>query len=350
MATGVLGKPDRAGEVLRQKNQTSQEKIESMQQQLKQAEQDKLQAQKELIQRQPITGTPERQVARMKERINAQTETMLKLDKQIEEQVNEVVKLIASIKDSSDTRSRMVKEKGDVIKSLEKSITFYQQKRMPLVEGVRTGNPQVPVESNKAALNFLDTKIETRIDQILKISASLTQNKEWKRYEKYEINFGNDSFGEDGNKTQEYQRHETNIRRAAQGEKSVANSMKKNIEDITAENQRLKLSLAGVSSKEAKADIEAHIKKNEDIIAQRKEKFRSTIKRGQTPAKAVGKRSSAEIRKWIADMTANIKADTNELAHLGAERKNNLMRLQVWQSRLTPENTAQPKPPVVETP
>ena len=104
----------------------------------------------------------EQQEARMSD----VSEDIIRLDKRVEEGVNRVVKLLASVSDSEASRTNVANTKGEAIQGLKNMIEMYQRKRAEVREALRTGKTDVPLETLSDDVDINSTsgsKIGSRI-------------------------------------------------------------------------------------------------------------------------------------------------------------------------------------------
>jgi hypothetical protein len=225
--------------------------------------------------------------------------------------------------------------KKDIIEGLEKTIAFYRQRRAPRIEALRTGSSPEPAAHNEEALRFLDDKVEQRVEQILQVTASLTQHEEWKRSEKYYGNGRNKGVPRAGGaETMDRQRYRKNVSQSEHEKRDVVEGLAGDAGKLEAENKRLRQSLVYAKTDEDKSRIEAQIKRNEEAAAKRRSQIRSALGDARPPAKSVSKRAAFETERWISDMVRDIGKDHRELVRLASERKNSVAQLRMWQARL----------------
>ena len=268
-----------------------------------------------------------REVQRAEAKVASATDGVLKLDADIESRIGDLVALLASLRDSTDSKTRVTGMKKDIMESLAKSIAFYRQRRATRIDALRTGSSSEPTKEADEALRFLDDKVELRIEQILEITASLTQHEEWGHYSKYQPR--------SGAPTKEYQRHTKNRDQSERTKKQVAEGLTKDRQRLERENLSLKQSLAYAKTDEAKARIEAQIKANEEAQAKRRTQAQATVTTAQTPAKALSKYAAFETEQWVSDIVDEIKKGHSELVRQASQRKNSVANLKMWQDRLS---------------
>ena len=143
------------------------------------------------------------EAAKSQERLDAISQQLRSLDTDIESRVNRIVKLLSSIKDSTDSKGRVRRSKAKAIEGLKKSIAFYARERDKRDQALVAPDANVAVSKEALAKDakVLDTRIDKRIDQISTLAKSLTQNEEFNQYERYR----NDEYDYD-TETKEFHR------------------------------------------------------------------------------------------------------------------------------------------------
>ena len=128
-------------------------------------------------------------VANLKEHI-AQRETrfaalrldLRALDDRVEKQIDQIVKTLASLTDSNESKTRVAKVKGDVIQALGRTVAVYRTKRMDAFERMRK-DPDAPKEMLEKEVAVFDERIGKRIEQVMQIARSFPGHQDVQKYE-----------------------------------------------------------------------------------------------------------------------------------------------------------------------
>ena len=120
----------------------------------------------------------EAQIAQREARLAEVGEDIRTLDSRIEKRIDSVVKLLADTRDSQDSKTRISQIKQDAITSLRRAIDVYVNKRKEVAERVKKGD-----ESALGDLEKFDSRISTRIAQIVELSKSFPAHEDVKKYE-----------------------------------------------------------------------------------------------------------------------------------------------------------------------
>jgi chromosome segregation ATPase len=120
----------------------------------------------------------EAQIAQREARLAEVGEDIRTLDGRIEKRIDSVVKLLADTRDSQDSKTRISQIKQDAITSLRRAIDVYVNKRKEVAERVKKGD-----DSALGDLEKFDSRISTRIAQIVELSKSFPAHEDVKKYE-----------------------------------------------------------------------------------------------------------------------------------------------------------------------
>ncbi len=271
-----------------------------------------------------------KQVARSEGKVGAITDDMVVLYNEIESGVDEIMKLLESVRDSTDSKTRITMVKKHFIETLIKNIKFYQNRRLRHLENMRMGHGYLPIKEELESLKFLDKHIEKRIDQILKLDETLTKNREWSRYEKYQVTgYGSYKVSDD------YTRYRKNLSKSDQMKGKVFDAVESDIEALDkeikkiAEKTPLQIGRANESFWQERLGYYTEVKKK------REQQIVELISSRPPAANTVDRRDAFDISKWVDDMVENLARDNRRLIQLSTQRKEELRYLKKWRDRLT---------------
>ena len=120
----------------------------------------------------------EAHIAQREARLTQSAQDLINLDKRIERQVDDLVKLLAGVKDSQDSRVQVSKMKQEAIDGLKRGIQAYADKRRELAERARKGD-----EAAAGDLGKFDERIAKRVDQIVELGKSFPTHTDTEKYE-----------------------------------------------------------------------------------------------------------------------------------------------------------------------
>jgi hypothetical protein len=122
----------------------------------------------------------EQHIAQREKRLGDWGRDIVELDRRIEAQVDELVKLIAGFRDSEDSRTKVNMLKKDAIDGLQRGIEAYSTKRRQIAEKIRTGDGTALGD-----LDRFDEHILKRVDHIATLTKSIPTHQDIDKYETY---------------------------------------------------------------------------------------------------------------------------------------------------------------------
>ena len=272
-------------------------------------------------------------VSEAKARVDTDVERLRAKDKQIEKKINDVIKLITSVRDSTDSKTRVILVKKDVIDELNKSVEFYKQRRRARVEKLRQELASPEKFENDKVLDFLDERIDKRIDQIIYITSTMTQAKEWKDSEKYTYT----NYGYDGVRrrtSDKYVRHRKGVSQSNMQRKETMQILEQYEASIERENKRLQQKLDATSKPEDRKAVEELIQKNNKRLQEQRSKTRNMVSYSHETGRAISREQAFETDRWVEDMSKGIVRDFHDFVRLVSVARDDNFNLSLWQDRL----------------
>jgi len=288
-------------------------------------------------QRQQIAETLAAEAAKSQGRIDALTAQLRALDGDIESRIDRIVKLLSTIKDSTDSKGRVRRSKEKAIEGLKKSIAYFARERDMRDQALVAPDANVAVSKETLAKDakVLDTRIEKRIDQISALAKSLAQNQEFSQYERYR----NDEYDYNA-ETKEFKRFEKDVSGSVKIKSELIQDLKAAIEKQTRDIEGLRKMLATTTDPKRQEQIKDEIEQKEELIAERRQQAEELLSTSATAAKPVSSKGAFEIDKMLAEMTLDLQSDFRKFEQLVSERNEALKRAQHHQRRLAQFNAS----------
>lgn len=285
----------------------------------------------ELAQRQQYEEVLTVEAAKSQERLDAISQQLRTLDGDIESRLDRIVKLLSTIKDSTDSKGRVRRSKDKAIEGLKKSIAYYARERDKRDQALVAPDASVAVSKEALAKDAkaLDTRIEKRVDQISALAKSLTQNEEFNQYERYR----NDEYDYNA-ETKEFHRFEKDVSGSAKIKSDLIQDIKTGIDKQTREVEGLRQMLTTTTDPKRQEQIKSQIEAKEEIIADRRQQAEDLLSGNAPNTKAISSKGAFEIDKMLAEMTLEMQSDFRKFQQLVAERNEAQKRAQFHQDRL----------------
>lgn len=144
----------------------------------------------------------ETHIAQREERLAEWGRDIVELDARIEKRVDGLVKLLANLRDSQDSRTKVTQIKKEAIDSLTAGIDRYTQKRREVTELIRKGDSAALGDLDK-----FDERIIRRVDQIAELTKSIPTHQDVEKYESDGGSYWNGYYYENSRISEEWKQN-----------------------------------------------------------------------------------------------------------------------------------------------
>ena len=234
---------------------------------------------------------------------------IVELDARIEKRVDELVKMLAGLKDSQDSRTKVTQIKKEAIEGLKRGIALYVQKRKEVREKVRTGD-----EASLGDLSKFDKRIFTRVDQIAELTKSIPTHEDVDKYKTVGDTYWNGYYYEDSRISEDWKQNRRDTRQSDQVRDDTAKALRETLGRLDQRRRSLKDLLANRSISDSARElytselgqIDAY---QDHLNAQLRDVSTSTGGTG----KAVGRDQAHDIEMLIEDARKDLREDVARL-------------------------------------
>ena len=112
-------------------------------------------------------------IAGQKDRIQTVTDKLKATDEMIERRVARVMNQLCSVADSTDSGTKVIQAKEDILMGLKKTLDYYVRERDQRFAALYRRETRISKEELLIDIDRLNARIEKRVDQILAITRSL---------------------------------------------------------------------------------------------------------------------------------------------------------------------------------
>jgi hypothetical protein len=247
----------------------------------------------------------------------------------LEKRIDDLVKELVSVRDSTSSGTRIADTKKQLIDGLMASIDTYRLKRQKVEAELRRPVSYWDADTLEKAEGFHDGRIKKRADQILELGNSLYNSTEYKEFDKVykEDGWGNVREVED-TQSKGYKQSKKSDQRAEQVGKQTRQTIQQRIVDLQNQINVLKSQSAGTIDPARKAELERQIAANESRLAETQGLLSQVGESGHAGTTTVDSSSEArDIEMKIRSAAASVKAEHAKLDMLGTQLMQELARL-----------------------
>jgi len=253
-------------------------------------------------------------VAEREIRLREIASDIIRLDRRLEGQIDRVVKKLASVKDSQKSGYRVSQVKMEAMEGLGKTIANYQSKRATLIQEIREQRSGIPKEVLDGDVKIFDEHVEKRIEQILKLSKSFTQDADVKKYEIVHgdpyYRYGSGWSDEIRQISDEWRQNRRDRTMDKKQRSEILEALKKSIERLVALVAGQEDSLANRKMSKAESSLmQSEMDRNKALLELRNGQLQELLE-VDTPATAsVGRDAAQDLQHALRDSAADMRQD-----------------------------------------
>lgn len=285
-------------------------------------------------------ATLKEHVAERQERFDLLKKDLLAKDERLEKQVDSIIKRLAELTDSKDSRTKVANMKDHVIEGLIRNIWIFRQKRMAVFERMRHENI-VPKEELEKTLAAFDAHINKRVSQVMELAKSYPGHEDLNKYESYGSSYYNGYYHEDVRISEDWKQNRRDTTSGRQARQEVLTALEKAIET----NQtRRALVLNNLGSKKItekeKTLQQEELGRIDAAIDNLRNQRRELVMPEGGASKEIGGDEAHDVEQMLEDARGDLSRDFSEIMRLyndlETERtrlyglKNNLKAREEW--------------------
>lgn len=251
----------------------------------------------------------ETHIAQREERLAEWTKDIQDLDARIEKRVDELVKMLAGITDSKESRMRVSQLKKESIEGLKRGIGIYVAKRNEVREKIRTGD-----DSALGDLDKFDERIIKRVDQITELAKSIPTHRDVAKYESTGHSYWNGYYDENSRITEEWRQNRRDSLQSDKQRDDVSKALRDTLQRLDQRRRSLNDLLANREVTDSARQLYytelGQIDAYEDHLnTQLRDLATNTTKGGE----AVGRDQAHDIELLIDDARKDLREDVARL-------------------------------------
>lgn len=251
----------------------------------------------------------ETHIAQREERLAEWGRDIVDLDTRIEHRVDELVKLLAGLRDSQQSRTNVTQMKREAIDGLRNGIEIYSRKRREVAESIRQGD-----ESALGDLGKFDERIIKRVDQIAELTKSIPTHQDTDRYESDGGSYWNGYYYENSRVSDEWRQNRRDRTASDQQRRETSRALQSGLDRLDQRRRALKDSLENrnltASERKLYATELGQIDAYTDHLKAQLADVTTATSGGGTP---IGRGQAHDIGNLIEDARRDLREDVARL-------------------------------------
>lgn len=266
-------------------------------------------------------------IAGQKDRVQTVTDKLKATDELIERRVERVVNQVCSVTDSSDSGTRVMQAKEDVLEGLKKMLDYYVRERDQRFAALYRRDTRISKEELLNDINRLNARIEKRVDQILAITRSLPGEVGGR---KSEVTGTWDGMA--SRVDPEASRARMAANRAALIRDKVEKGLEASIRKLENTNRTIQSNLQTFSYSDAGKKIgDEFIKQNLDLAEKRRYELGRVTNDRRVPGNRLGSKAAQALADQVQQERIDARTDITEWLRLKSARDVERERLQTYE-------------------
>jgi chromosome segregation ATPase len=267
----------------------------------------------DIEERKASVATMETYISQREKRLTELGQDIVTLDARIEKRVDELVKMLADMRDSKDSRTKVSNIKQEAIEGLRRGIDLYSAKRREMVERAKKGDEAVLGDLGK-----FDERIFKRVDQIVELGKSFPTHKDVDKYESDGGSYWNGYYYEHTRISDDWKQNRRDNMKSGQTRDEITKAIREGLERLDQRRRSLKDLLDNRNPSKAARDL--YIQEIGGIDAQ-VEKLNSelvdiTSSTGAGTSRAPGLDEAVDIGNMLDDARKDLRGDVSNLFRL----------------------------------
>ena len=234
---------------------------------------------------------------------------IVELDARIEKRVDDLVKMLAGLRDSEESRTKLTQLKKEAIEGLKSGIDRYVKKRKEVRELVRTGD-----QTALGDLGKFDQRIIKHVDQIVDLTKSIPTHEDVDKYESDGSSYWNGYYYESSRINEEWKQNRRDATQSDKVRDDTAKALRETLDRLDQRRRSLNDLLANRQVTESARALDTtelgQIDAYQDHLnAQLRDVASATGGGGQ----AVGRDQANDIENIIDDARKDLREDVSRL-------------------------------------
>lgn len=271
----------------------------------------------------------ERRVQLQQDAVDAVTAKLKATDQQIERRLDEVLDQLVAVTDSPDSRTKVLNAKMTMFEGLKKTIQFYARERGQRFAALYKPTSQATKEGLAHDVKILDERIEKRIDQALRLVASLPAEK---NVAMYQTDYDGDDTDRQTNPA--YVHQQRIMGRGASLREDAVAGLQATIGYLQRQQNELKRALNNARTEEGRQFLREMMQRDRGLLAKRREQIRRALTATSPEVTPIGKHTADALVTVIEQERASLKQDAGEWIRLKNQRDVERQRLNGCQDQL----------------
>jgi hypothetical protein len=250
----------------------------------------------------------------------------------MDEQIESLVKILTSVKDSQDSKRRISQLKAEAVGGLKRMIQVYKTERAKVLEQLRSDGG-APVEALSKDMDTIDKLVEKRANDIIELVKSMPGGEDVQKYEtESDYTYRNGVTYENSRVSEEWRQNRRDKVQSEKGRREVQQALEKAITDLESRRDAIAAGIAaGGLSASDKELREEELARTNALLAERKTQLAEVRLPSAAPSDTASKNEADDMKDLFESARRDVAdafTKTIQLYHQAAAERTKIHGLQ----------------------
>lgn len=227
----------------------------------------------------------------------------------MDQKIEELVKLLAGLKDSQDSKRRVSAIKADAIVGLKRMIETYKTERRGIVERLRADG-SAPADALNKDMDVIDKLVEKRAADIVELVKSLPAGEDIAKYEAAGGTYYDGFYEEETRVSEAWKQNRRDKVESGKIRREVQQALEKAIADLDSRQDSIAAALRSGDLSEPAMEIQSQeLSRVSALLVQRRAQLMDVMLAGEAPAESASKNEADDLKGMLNDARRDIAAD-----------------------------------------
>ena len=250
----------------------------------------------------PDTNVLKAQIDARDKRADLLLDEIRSADSRIEDRIDELLRVLRSVGDSKDSRTKVARMKEQTIDALQKNLQYFDQRRASLLQELRNPRVNLTEDEKRRAITKFDERIDKRVRQILDLGKSLPTHKDYEQYK----SVGSAWYGATLIENEDYKQNKRLTAHTNTQRDEIIKELRRSIDRLDRQSRTLHTQIQAATTDAQRKALADEIARNDSLAKTRHAQLVETLTPSETPTRPIsGKEAQdldATLRKSIEDL------------------------------------------------
>lgn len=256
-----------------------------------------------------------RHIKQREARLDELKDDLKLLDARIEKRADELVNMLGELHDSNESKIRVSQVKIRAIKGLRRWIETYKSRRAVILESLRRNGTHLPKDQLANDIDEFDKRIEKRVSQIMKLSESMGDHQDVKKYESAGGSYWNGYYHESTRVSDDWKQNRRQTVMSDKNRRELLKAVEAAIMNLESRRSGIESKLKNPSTSNTQREMWLdELGRIDGSLESRRSNLKELMEpKGSPSGSAIGRNLAHDIERLLEDASKDLSQDIHRL-------------------------------------